>query len=367
MSAPSSSSARSVDLRFVAVLVAAGGLLIWFLSGLHWSEVARVLREASWGWVALAALLLFVEYPIRAWRWTFLVVDVDPDVRMRDVLSATQIGAAFNTFLPLRGGDLVRIAVLARRRRMSFTTALSTTLVERLLDALGLVGAIVFLLWMLPDTVGGKPMLGDYRQEAAAAGAGAMVLLSLGVLAGSHGADRVVERVARLLPTPVGRRVVVEFRALAAGLAAMSNPIRLIPAAFATVLVWLAGWAALVCAFKGFHLEIPAIAGFFVNTAIIMAVAVPQAPGFVGLFQVVLAQTLGLWGADVGVTEAMALVMWGLYFGPITIVGTIDALREGHGLLSFREHLFEDFGGKEAVKAAEEDLAARAAREALEE
>jgi len=143
--------ARNVDKRLVVVLVLAAVLLVWFIRGLHWEEVFQALRNVKIGYLLLAAGLMLGDYFFRAVRWMLIVRQVDREVPLATVWHATAIGAALNTFLPLRGGDLVRPALVAHDRQAPFTTLLSTTVLERLFDAFGVLMALVVILLAGPE------------------------------------------------------------------------------------------------------------------------------------------------------------------------------------------------------------------------
>src|SRR5690606_35619174 len=125
----------------LALLVTALFLAL-FLRGLHWRELGEALGSVRVEWVALAVVFALADYGLRALRWTVLYRHVDAECPVDVLWRGTAIGAALNTFIPLRGGDLVRPAYVARRRGVPFTTTLSTTVVERLMD---LVGGVVAL------------------------------------------------------------------------------------------------------------------------------------------------------------------------------------------------------------------------------
>ncbi len=334
---------KRFDFRWVIAVGAALGLLGWFLSGVQWDETLAVLARARWSLLLAAAALLVFEYALRSWRWAYLVEDLDPDVGFYDLWAATSIGATFNTFLPLRGGDLVRVAVLAKQRRLPFTAVLSTTIVEKLLDAFGLVAALMAMLWFLPPDIAESGFVAQLSSGGMWIAGMAMVLLVVTLLMGTRGAQLGFYRLLGPLPKPVRARVFLQFKALVAGLSAIGSPLRLVPGLGLTLAILANGWAAIICAFMAFGLDLPYITGLFVELAVFLSVAIPQAPGFIGLFQVVLEETMGLFGASVGEAQAMAIVLWALYFLPITIVGAIDTWRMGSGLTNFREELFGSF------------------------
>ena len=65
------------------------------------------------------------------------------------------------------------------------------------------------------------------------------------------------------------------------------------------------------------------------EAALSLAMMVPQAPGFLGMFQVVTEQSLSLWHAPAAQAQAVAMVFWTVCFVPVTILGLVDGARLG--------------------------------------
>ena len=85
--------------------------------------------------------------------------------------------------------------------------------------------------------------------------------------------------------------------------------------------MWLNGAFAIFCLFKAFSLTLPFGAACFISVAIALSVALPQAPGFVGVFHVAIETTLLLWGQDPTIAKGFALIFWGVSFVPVTLIG----------------------------------------------
>ena len=81
----------------------------------------------------------------------------------------------------------------------------------------------------------------------------------------------------------------------------------------------------------------------FIEGALTLAMMVPQAPGFLGMFQVVTEEALALFGAPAAEAKAVAVLFWTVCFVPITILGLYDGWRLGIGIgPSARQETFED-------------------------
>ena len=68
-----------------------------------------------------------------------------------------------------------------------------------------------------------------------------------------------------------------------------------------------------------------------------IGIALPQAPGFVGVFESAIVFTLLLYGVDEGVALAYAIAYHVLTFVPITVLGVHSLVTTGFSLRSARE------------------------------
>ena len=118
------------------ILVALSIALLGFVfSRADPAMVVEALLSAQPNLLVLGSLLMFLSYPIRAQRWRYLLRPVEP-VGFNSSFRATTIGFAINALLPGRVGELVRPLVLARREKLSASSAFATVVIERLLDLL---------------------------------------------------------------------------------------------------------------------------------------------------------------------------------------------------------------------------------------
>jgi len=344
----------SVDKRVVFGLVVAVVLLGWFTARLNWIELRQALSDASVPLVLASTVVMIGEWGLRPVRWILLIRPVSTQVGLRDLWIATVAGAAVNTLLPLRGGDIVRPAVVARRTDVPFTTALSTTVVERIFDLFGVIGMLVIMLVLVPgmdhDSSG---VVGDLRRGGITFGVLALVLIGAVVFLGQRGAKAWVWKV--LLPVPRRTRVRIYrlFSQLVAGLVVTGSPLRLAGAMAVTVVIWANGLLSILLVFWAFGLDLPVAAALFVELALAVSITVPQAPGFLGLFQVVMEEALTLWGAQEGAAEAIALVFWVVCFVPITSIGAWATWREGVSLFATRDEVVQGARGSQRRPSAD--------------
>lgn len=110
-------------------------------------KVIMALHEASPLYLGLALVAYAAFFVLRGWRWRSLLSRSAPDVRLSSTTSITAVGWLANSIIPLKGGDVLRAALLARRESLGAGTAAATVTLERVLDMIGL--ALVAALGML--------------------------------------------------------------------------------------------------------------------------------------------------------------------------------------------------------------------------
>jgi uncharacterized protein (TIRG00374 family) len=311
-------------------LLLGGGLLAWFVASIDFAALTSVLWTVKVEWLALATVVMLLDYAVHGWRWKVLLRHVDPHLDWRTIGTATAVLWAFNTLLPLRAGNLLRPAVVASRRNLPYTTLLFTIVAESVCDVFGIVLMVLWLLRILPDGIADADDLatmrscGTWGAFAALLGLGAIVLLS------TRRARAFVFELLRPFPSQrLKRRALRGFDQLVQGMAAVGNPLRLVEALAITILVWVGWLVAIVCTLKAFGLNLPLAAALFMETALTLTMMVPQAPGFLGVFQVVTERALALFGAPTTESQAIALVFWTVCFVPITLIGLVAGYRAG--------------------------------------
>ena len=309
-------------LAWLGLAVSAGALFLAF-RGLHWGEVREAVAGANYGLLILALAIMLVALYLRALRWAVLF-HPRKGMAVGNLLGAMNVGYAFSNILPLRVGELVRAYLIGETEKVSVAHALSTIVVERVLDVLTVVVVLVVLLPFIdvPGWVAG-PALGVGI---------AFLLLAALLVTLSAARERALALVAwgsRLLPEGLRHRVEEVAAAAIGGLAVLRQPWALVQAVAWSAASWLASALLMWVVLRAFDLELPFTAGLFVMVATSLVMLVPASPGYVGTFE--LAAIKGLENVfDVGHNAAAsyALVQHAiLYLTPI-VIGAVFLWRE---------------------------------------
>lgn len=341
------SAGFSIRWRTAALGLAISALFTGlFLVGLHPEELREVPTMVDPWLVLLAASVLFLEFPMRALRWRILLTPIHlrahgpggPEpLGIRQLFSITVIGFMANNLLPARAGELVRPYLASRDGRLGFESVLVTSVLERGFDILGLGTVAALTLLLLPGSGADamdSTLLSQLTQVASALGAlaiGGMILMCAVALRGERFRP-LVEWIAQRLPGPVGRFGLRLFDGVLQGLASLEVGWRPLVAALITAAIWINGAAAIWLLMESFHLDLPFAAACFLSLTIALAVVLPQAPGFVGVFQVATQATLMAWGVAVGPSQGFAILFWLVSFVPVTVAGLFSAWGRGQSL-----------------------------------
>lgn len=143
------------------------------------SSLAERLRAGDFRLLTLGALVYLVVLPLRSLRWLALIRDAGSRIELVETIGLVARSWAVNILLPLRAGDLFRVAS-AGSHGLARRAALGTIAAERIADLLSL--AVIGTIAVLLD----GPALGTMRAPLVAAslliGGGAVVLLIVGFL-----------------------------------------------------------------------------------------------------------------------------------------------------------------------------------------
>jgi uncharacterized protein (TIRG00374 family) len=302
----------------VGVVISVGslGYLVWSVDA---RELAATLARTRWEWVVLASALGPVCVWARARRWWYLF---PPRSEPPALVPATMIGYMVNNVLPLRAGEVVRVYVVARRWGHGFWTALATLIVERVLDSLAivLIMAVLVLRISVPRTleIGAAILLT----------ADVVAVAVLSVLAIAPGRTRaLIEHLTRRWPA-LQRRVVGVLETFGRGLEGVRTRAHLAPLAVWTVIIWALPALITWTMFRALDLELPWIAAWAVLSFVGLGVAIPSAPGYIGVFHAAATIALTIFGVPATAAFGYALLFHATQILPITAIGWIYLVRE---------------------------------------
>lgn len=307
--------------------------LAYFFKDVDWAKLKTVLTEARYIYLLPALALLLGTYPIRAFRWYYLLPRL-PGSTFRNRFSATVIGFMASSIFPLRAGEVVRAALFSVRSGIPIGVSFASIVLERVLDLIVVLMALGYCLAAFPGEAS-SGSLALARKAGMVLGAIVLcIVLFLLVLKAKPQLVRVpLTFILTLLPSQIAERIEKIVNSVIEGLTVVDSVFTVMGLLALSILHWslsVVGYWVAAMAFPDLQLSLLGGLLIFVFTA--LAVALPQAPGFLGVYQVAVERSLAMLSVPVSPAQGFALVLWFLCIIPITLVGFLTMSLEGLSL-----------------------------------
>lgn len=272
------------------------GLLAWACRRVELSRLPEVVSgvqlQLLWG----VASLRVGAWSLRALRFRQLLA-ARLQTPPRRVLRASYVGAFFNLFLPLRGGEAARVALLRRHNDLSLPELIASAALDRLLDLLAVCSLAVLALpgAALPGWLG-----------VAAGWVGGLALTALVLV--SVGRTFVRRMVLTLGERGFGRTVTGLVVPLVDALAVVQHRRRLVLALATGALGWLVEALGAALMMLAFGLPLDVRLALLLTCGVALGMAVPAGPGGLGPHQFVYVSLLSLRGVNAEAALSMSLL-----------------------------------------------------------
>jgi glycosyltransferase 2 family protein len=277
-----------------------------------------------------AVVVATITFPIRALRWRLLLrAEEGTAPPFGAVWHATAIGFMANNVLPFRLGEVVRAYAASRLGGPKVGAALASIAVERVFDALTVVGlfAIVLAGPSLPSdlTINGRPAV-EFVRIIGALGIAALIAAAVGALYPAA-AERLLRK---LIPWPkLVDRLAGPLHSVAHGLKVLHDPGRIALVLLGSVALWSVNAWSFGLGFQAFGLPGGIVPSVILQTFVVFAVAAPAAPGYAGVFELAIVAAGKLLGAPPEAAFAAAVTYHVSTFIPITLFGAWSLHRTG--------------------------------------
>jgi uncharacterized membrane protein YbhN (UPF0104 family) len=101
-----------------------------------------------------------------------------------------------------------------------------------------------------------------------------------------------------------------------------------------SLIIWLFNAASIYVLCHSFGIGLSFAGACFVVVCIALAIALPQAPGFIGVFHIATQKSLDVFGIGLSSAQSFAILLWAISIVPVTVAGLLFLWREG---MSFGE------------------------------
>ncbi|HEX2978698.1 MAG TPA: lysylphosphatidylglycerol synthase transmembrane domain-containing protein, partial [Anaerolineaceae bacterium] len=277
-------------------------------------------------YIALAALLTVIFLVVRGMASRTLL---ENKVTFRQAFLTINVGYLLNNIFPLRAGELGRAVLLGQSSGLGPMHVLSTIVIERAFDLAIAAGMLLSTLPLALGMTWARPV------------AVLTLLLVIAMLAALFMMARYQSKVhdwagwlGRRIPL-VERLVIPQLDALLRGLSVLVKP-RMFLLSFGWIaLSWVVAVAEYYVMIYALNPRAPLWWGAFVDSVLALGIAVPSAPGALGVFEAAMVGALSLLGFSASIGLAYAVILHFTQWVITAIFGIYGLMREGRSLSSF--------------------------------
>jgi len=308
-------------LTTILVAAVTALLLVYALWNVDLAALGEVLTGADYRFVVpfLSTLTLF--FSIKAWRWSVILEPLGR-YTIRQVTPALMIGFAANNVLPAHLGEIVRSMWFARRYQQRTSAVLVSQVLERILD----VAAILLLYLLAVPWIESAPQAIRLSVWLVAAIAAVVCVLIYAMLAAPQRVFQLWHVLGTKLPASIQSRGAAFLEDVLQALSSVQSPIRLLLLLANSLLQWSLMGVCVWLSMAAVGVFIGPAVTIIVLTATVVAVTLPNAPGYVGALQAAFVFALQPFGVSSEIAFAASVFYLAGNWIPITCVGALFML-----------------------------------------
>lgn len=301
--------------KVLAGIILSGVLVYLSLRGIHFQGVAQSIQRVQLSYVFLSLSMMFLMQVLRSIRWGGILKPV-AHVDQLTLFSITNVGFLAIVAIPARLGELVRPLLVSRKKGVPMAAALGTVFVERIMDTFTilLMAGFVFPLIPLPPWLVRSVSIMTAITLAVTAFFAFLIIK-----------QKNLDGLYRFLPSSLKERFAGKISRLVGhfmdGFAVITDWKRLSWLMLLSVAVWIVDVLAIYFLFLSFGYSLSILAAFVLMFILIVGIAIPTAPGFVGNWHFACILTLTLFGLDKADALTFAILYHALSIGIVLVLG----------------------------------------------
>ncbi len=309
---------------------------LWLaLRDVPFSDVWTEMRRGDPFLLAGCIIVATLGFVIRAMRWKVLLQPIYSGTSFHSRFASVSIGFMANNVLPARVGEFARAMALSRLEPVKASGAFGSLVVERVLDGVVLLSFLIIPV-LTPNFPGAALFDEGYGRALLRFGLVGVTVVLVALVAMAffpRSFTRGIERVAKVLPAVVGRPLVAAIESFLESVEILRNPVLLLTALAWSFFFWTFHATSFWLGMLAFGIDTGFVSAIFTTAVVGFGVALPSAPGFIGLFQAAARFAL----TDVyGVAPTQSLAFGFAYnvgtWFPITVIGLWFAWKVGMSL-----------------------------------
>lgn len=313
-------------LRSLIGFLVSGILLYLVLKKINFAETLSALKFAKYNLVIGAGCSALLLNVLRSLRWKYLTENYQL-VPVRFFIKAFFVGFLANSVLPARLGEIVRAKSLGDQSKTVIETggtkSLASIFVEKVFDGLVLLFFFIAITFIFPFPTWIKKVGLIFSLLFIG-----LFVLNILILIYQKSIYKILKKVMSFFNEKLSMKVLNVFNWFTEGLSVIKKHHNMIPFLLSSIIIWLLEGLIIFAFIRSFNIDAPLISGYFVMILIGFGIAVPSAPGYIGVYQFACIQALSIWGVNESVALSFSLVMQAATFIPMNVIGIIFILKK---------------------------------------
>ncbi len=306
--------------------------------GINFQDIIYHLKKIQLSYVALFLIITLLMQGLRSYRWGVILQPLEK-IDQLSLFSVTSVGFLAIIAIPARIGELARPYLVAKKSTIKMSSALGTIIVERALDSFSVltIAVIVLLLNDLPSWMIKSSIVFFL-----------LTLVMFGCIVGlvwrRQTALKIINRILSKLPGKLANKVDEIIHRFIDGFQVIVDIKLLLYLFFLSALIWLVDVLAIYVLLTAFGFTLPVMASFIVMIILIVGIAIPTAPGFIGSWHYSCILALGLFGIAKPEALSFAVVYHFLSMIIVVVLGVIFLPFNKFSLSDMKKQMGNDQG-----------------------
>jgi hypothetical protein len=240
---------------------------------------------------------------LRSYRWGVILQPMEK-IDQLSLFSVTSVGFLAIASIPARIGELARPYLIAKRSTIKMSSALGTILVERVLDFFSVLAIAVVVLFYIDKDLPSWMIISSVLLFSLTL---VIFCCILGLIWRREKAIKIINKILGKFPGKFANKIDELIHHFIDGFQIITNIKFLLYLFFLSALVWLVDVLAIYMLLKAFDFTLPVMASFVVMIILIVGIAIPTAPGYIGNWHFACVLALSFFG--LAKTEALSFAV----------------------------------------------------------
>ena len=303
----------------LGILISITSIVLVYLSvreiNLH--DVSRALKKIQFSYVIFFILLVILMQWLRSYLWGVILQPMEK-IDQFSLFSITCVGFLAIAGIPARIGELARPYLISKRSKIKMSSALGTILVERVLDGFSVLTIAVVVLFYtdLPSWMIISSVLFFSLTVV-------IFCFILGLIWHREKALNIINKILCKFPGKFAHKIDELIHHFIDGFQVITNIKFLLYLFFLSALVWILDVLAIYILLLAFGFTLPVMASFVVMIILIVGIAIPTAPGYIGNWHLACVLGLSFFGLAEAEALSFAVVYHFLSIALVVVLGVI--------------------------------------------